>query len=177
MLVFLRHFGCTFCRETLADVARHRDAIAATGAQVAFVHMSRPAEADRWFAGTRSQTSADQRSRKAPVSVVRIGGGLAQSVGQPSRLVAVVSNGGDRTPWRRRRRTELASAHRRLRRSSRQSARWNPTWRLDRKARLRKVLGKGSPRWFLTGVRRWFFTTVRLDGKGEPSCRTFVELM
>ncbi len=50
MLVFLRHFGCTFCRETLADVARHRDAIAATGAQVAFVHMSPPAEADRWFA-------------------------------------------------------------------------------------------------------------------------------
>jgi AhpC/TSA antioxidant enzyme len=50
MLVFLRHFGCTFCRETLADVAHDRAAIAETGAQVAFVHMSPPAEADRWFA-------------------------------------------------------------------------------------------------------------------------------
>jgi hypothetical protein len=49
MLVFLRHFGCTFCRETLADIARQRGALAATGAQVAFVHMSPPAEADRWF--------------------------------------------------------------------------------------------------------------------------------
>ena len=49
MLVFLRHFGCTFCRETLADIARQKDAIAATGAQVAFVHMSEPGDADRWF--------------------------------------------------------------------------------------------------------------------------------
>jgi hypothetical protein len=49
MLVFLRHFGCTFCRETLADIARQKDAIAATGAQVAFVHMSEPSDADRWF--------------------------------------------------------------------------------------------------------------------------------
>ena len=49
MLVFLRHFGCTFCRETLADIARQKDAIAATGAEVAFVHMSLPGDADPWF--------------------------------------------------------------------------------------------------------------------------------
>ena len=49
MLVFLRHFGCAFCRETLGDIARQKDAIAATGAQVAFVHMASPGEADRWF--------------------------------------------------------------------------------------------------------------------------------
>ena len=49
MLVFLRHFGCTFCRETLGDIARQKDAIAATGAQLAFVHMSPPGDADRWF--------------------------------------------------------------------------------------------------------------------------------
>jgi hypothetical protein len=34
----------------LADVARDRSAIEATGTQVAFVHMSAPAEADPWFA-------------------------------------------------------------------------------------------------------------------------------
>ena len=31
LLVFLRHFGCALCREMVADVARHRAAIAARG--------------------------------------------------------------------------------------------------------------------------------------------------
>jgi hypothetical protein len=34
----------------LASVARNRGAIEAAGTQVAFVHMSQPEEADRWFA-------------------------------------------------------------------------------------------------------------------------------
>jgi hypothetical protein len=34
----------------LADVAASRDVIAASGTQVAFVHMASPEEADRWFA-------------------------------------------------------------------------------------------------------------------------------
>lgn len=49
LLIFLRHFGCTFCRETLATVAERRAAIESAGAQVAFVHMSSPGEATRWF--------------------------------------------------------------------------------------------------------------------------------
>ena len=50
LVVFLRSFGCTFCREAMADVAAARDDIRATGAAVAFVHGGSPADADRWFA-------------------------------------------------------------------------------------------------------------------------------
>ncbi|HMI52492.1 MAG TPA: SelL-related redox protein [Candidatus Saccharimonadales bacterium] len=38
-LVFLRHFGCTFCREMVSDLADRRGEIAARGPQLAFVHM------------------------------------------------------------------------------------------------------------------------------------------
>lgn len=50
LVVFLRSFGCTFCREAMADVAAARNDIRATGAEVAFVHGGSAAEADRWFA-------------------------------------------------------------------------------------------------------------------------------
>ncbi len=40
IVIFLRHFGCTFCRETLADIARCYDEIKASNTQVCFVHMS-----------------------------------------------------------------------------------------------------------------------------------------
>lgn len=50
LVVFLRSFGCTFCREAMADVAAARDDIGAAGAKVAFVHGGSEAEADRWFA-------------------------------------------------------------------------------------------------------------------------------
>ena len=40
LLVFLRHFGCTFCREALADLARERSAIEADGTRIVLVHMS-----------------------------------------------------------------------------------------------------------------------------------------
>jgi hypothetical protein len=49
LVVFLRHFGCTFCREALADVAKARAAIGETGTSVAFVHAVAPDEADPWF--------------------------------------------------------------------------------------------------------------------------------
>ena len=49
LVVFLRHFGCTFCREAISDVARSRDAIREAGASVAFVHASPAADADPWF--------------------------------------------------------------------------------------------------------------------------------
>ena len=45
--IFLRSFGCTFCREAMADVARLRTRIRARQAtQVAFVHCGLRAEAD-----------------------------------------------------------------------------------------------------------------------------------
>lgn len=39
LVVLLRHFGCTFCRETLADLARQRESVEASGLNVAIVHM------------------------------------------------------------------------------------------------------------------------------------------
>jgi peroxiredoxin len=39
LLVFLRHAGCTFCRESLSDIARHRAEIERTGTRIILVHM------------------------------------------------------------------------------------------------------------------------------------------
>ena len=39
LLVFLRHAGCTFCREALADIADCRSAIEADGTRIMLVHM------------------------------------------------------------------------------------------------------------------------------------------
>jgi hypothetical protein len=39
LLVFLRHAGCTFCREALSDIARDRQAIEQTGTRIVLVHM------------------------------------------------------------------------------------------------------------------------------------------
>lgn len=43
VLVAVRHFGCTFCREALADIAAQRDELATSGCAVAILH---PATAD-----------------------------------------------------------------------------------------------------------------------------------
>lgn len=40
LMVFLRHFGCTFCREALADLAKSKQEIEAMGNQLVFVHMA-----------------------------------------------------------------------------------------------------------------------------------------
>jgi peroxiredoxin len=47
-LVFLRHFGCTFCREAVADLAEKRHAIEGKGVPLAFVHLGTEEKA-RWF--------------------------------------------------------------------------------------------------------------------------------
>jgi peroxiredoxin len=39
LLVFLRHAGCTFCREALGDIAEARPAIEAAGVRIVLVHM------------------------------------------------------------------------------------------------------------------------------------------
>lgn len=49
MLVFLRHFGCTFCREALADISKRRGDIEATGSRLVFVHMASNEIAERYF--------------------------------------------------------------------------------------------------------------------------------
>lgn len=45
LVVFLRHAGCTFCREALDDLSRHRAAIERQGVRLAIVHMSSPLRA------------------------------------------------------------------------------------------------------------------------------------
>lgn len=49
MLIFLRHFGCTFCREALAEISKKRESIEALGSKIVFVHMSDNETADRYF--------------------------------------------------------------------------------------------------------------------------------
>ena len=39
LLVFLRHAGCSFCREAIGDVARERGVIEAAGVRIVLVHM------------------------------------------------------------------------------------------------------------------------------------------
>ena len=41
LLIFLRHFGCSFCRQTLDDVSRIRGVIEAQGIRPVFVHLGR----------------------------------------------------------------------------------------------------------------------------------------
>lgn len=40
MLVFLRQFGCSFCREAIADVAKKRTMLEAKGVRIVMVHMA-----------------------------------------------------------------------------------------------------------------------------------------
>ncbi len=50
LLIFLRHFGCSFCREALSDISKVRKHLEKKGVQVVFVHMSPSREtAERFF--------------------------------------------------------------------------------------------------------------------------------
>lgn len=49
LLVFLRHFGCSFCRQALDDVAKVRGELEKRGAQVVFVHLGTPERAKPFF--------------------------------------------------------------------------------------------------------------------------------
>lgn len=46
MLVFLRHFGCTFCREMLSDISSLKKDIEAQGVTIVLVHMVEDKEAE-----------------------------------------------------------------------------------------------------------------------------------
>jgi hypothetical protein len=49
LLVFLRHFGCTFCRQTIDDVSKIRGKLAERGVQPVFVHLGTPERAKPYF--------------------------------------------------------------------------------------------------------------------------------
>jgi hypothetical protein len=49
LLVFLRHFGCTFCREAVEDISKKRAIIEAAGTRLAFVHLGTEEQANSFF--------------------------------------------------------------------------------------------------------------------------------
>jgi peroxiredoxin len=49
LLIFLRHFGCSFCRQTLDDVSKLRSQIEAKGIRPVFVHLGTPERAKPYF--------------------------------------------------------------------------------------------------------------------------------
>jgi peroxiredoxin len=49
LLVFLRHFGCTFCREAIDELGKNKHEIEAKGARVVFVHMAEDEVAQAFF--------------------------------------------------------------------------------------------------------------------------------
>jgi peroxiredoxin len=49
LLVFLRHFGCAFCRQAIDDVSKIRPELTKRGVQVVFVHLGSPERAKPYF--------------------------------------------------------------------------------------------------------------------------------
>lgn len=50
LLIFLRHFGCSFCREAISDIARQRKRLENRGVRIVFVHMAPEKElAEKFF--------------------------------------------------------------------------------------------------------------------------------
>lgn len=49
LLIFLRHFGCSFCREALDQVAGIQEQLRARGVRPVFVHLGSPERAKPYF--------------------------------------------------------------------------------------------------------------------------------
>jgi peroxiredoxin len=49
LLIFLRHFGCSFCRQTLDDVSQIREQIEGRGVRPVFVHLGSLERAKPYF--------------------------------------------------------------------------------------------------------------------------------
>jgi hypothetical protein len=49
LLIFLRHFGCSFCREALDRVSQVRSKLEARGVRPVFVHLGTPERAKPYF--------------------------------------------------------------------------------------------------------------------------------
>ena len=52
LVVFLRHAGCTFCREAIADLAQQRSQIEAAGTTPVLVHLGSEQDAAQWLGGS-----------------------------------------------------------------------------------------------------------------------------
>ena len=49
LLIFLRHFGCSFCRQAISDVAEVRSELATRNIRPVFVHLGTPERAKTYF--------------------------------------------------------------------------------------------------------------------------------
>ena len=49
LLVFLRHFGCSFCRQAISDVAELKPELDKRGVRPVFVHLGTPERAKPFF--------------------------------------------------------------------------------------------------------------------------------
>src|SRR5271155_6253473 len=49
LLIFLRHFGCSFCRQAISDIADLKDELAKRGVRPVFVHLGTPERAKPFF--------------------------------------------------------------------------------------------------------------------------------
>lgn len=49
LLVFLRHFGCVFCKEALQDLSKKKSQLEEKGISLVFVHMSDDETAENYF--------------------------------------------------------------------------------------------------------------------------------
>ncbi len=49
MLIFLRHFGCNFCREAMADLGKLRPSLIKQNIELVLVHMGENAIAEEYF--------------------------------------------------------------------------------------------------------------------------------
>ena len=49
LVVFLRHAGCTFCRQALSDLSKQRSKIEAAGCGIVLVHLGQSSESDAHF--------------------------------------------------------------------------------------------------------------------------------
>lgn len=58
MVVFLRHFGCTFCRETTRAISKRRRQVEGRGTRIVLVHMS-PSEDAKAFLETYHMADVD----------------------------------------------------------------------------------------------------------------------
>ncbi len=50
LVVFLRHSGCTFCRQALSDLAQQVDELKSHGVELVLVHQGDPDSGAKWFA-------------------------------------------------------------------------------------------------------------------------------
>ena len=70
MVVFLRHFGCVFCKEAMFEISQKRKSIEEQGFRIVFVHMSDTETANEYFnrfnlAGVTFVNDPEQRYYRA----------------------------------------------------------------------------------------------------------------